>query len=82
MEKTVKDSESLLLINVLVSFTVKYFVSREEMLSKKISIWIKFWVHCRVFITVNCLKDMFSKFGSGEVDNLVKLFFPLIPSNN
>ena len=34
--RTVKDSESILLKNVLVSFTVKYFVSREEVLSKKL----------------------------------------------
>ena len=34
--RTVKDSESILLTNVLVSFTVKYFVSREEILSKKL----------------------------------------------
>ena len=33
--RTVKDSESILLVNVLDSFTVKYFVSREEILSKK-----------------------------------------------
>ena len=32
--RTVKDSESILLANVLVSFTVSYFVSREEILSK------------------------------------------------
>ena len=34
--RTVKDSESILPTNVLVSFTVKYFESREEMLSKKL----------------------------------------------
>ena len=82
MEKTVKDSESLLLINVLVSFTVKYFVSREEMLSKKLVSGSSSGSIVECSFTVNCLKDMFSKFGSGEVDNLVKLFFPLIPSNN
>ena len=34
--RTVMDSESVLLTNVLVWFTVKYFVSREEILSKKL----------------------------------------------
>ena len=34
--RTVKDSESIWLTNVLVSFTVKYSVSREEILSKKL----------------------------------------------
>ena len=34
--RTVKDSESIWLTNALVSFTVKYSVSREEILSKKL----------------------------------------------
>ena len=35
--RTVKDSESILLTNVLASFTVKYFILREEILSKKLA---------------------------------------------
>ena len=34
--RTVKDSETMLVTNVLVSFTVNYFVSREEIISKKL----------------------------------------------
>ena len=34
--ETVNDSESILLTNILVSLTVKYFVSKEEMFLKNI----------------------------------------------
>ena len=56
--RTVKDSESILLTNVLVSFTVKHFVSREKILSKKLVSGSSsgFIVECS--FTVNGLKDI------------------------
>ena len=54
-----KDSESILVTNILVSFTVNYFVSREEISSSM------FIVECS--FTVNGLKDISQKFGSGVI---------------
>ena len=62
-----KDSESILVTNILVSFTVNYFVSREEIISKKIVSGSSsmFIVECS--FTVNGLKDISQKFDSGVV---------------
>ena len=60
--RTETNSESILLTNVLVSFTVKYFASREEIFSKKLVSGPSsgFIVEC--LFTVNGLTDMSSKF--------------------
>ena len=62
-----KDSESTLPTSVLVSFTVKYFVSREEILSKKLVSGLNSRSIVECSFTVNGLKDMSSKFGSGVI---------------
>ena len=92
--RTVKDSESILLTNVLLPFPVKYFVSREKMLSKKTCTWVNlFWVYYRVFNSCKWFQTHILKVWLKshlnyqfrlclKVDNLVNLFFPLISSNN
>ena len=63
--RTVKDSEPILLTNVLVSFRVKYFASREEILSKKLVSGSSSGSIVEHSFTVNDLKDMPSEFRSG-----------------
>ena len=65
--RTVRDSESIFRTNVLVLFTVKYFVSKEEMLSKKIVSGSSSGFIAEFSFTVNGLKDISSKFGSGVI---------------
>ena len=65
--RTVKNSESILLTNVLISFTVKYFVSREEILSKNLVSGSSSASIVQCSFTENGLKDMPSKFGSGVI---------------
>ena len=63
--KTVKDSKSILLTNVLVLFTGKYSVSSEEILSKNYYRDQVLGLLQSVQFTVNDLKGISSKFGSG-----------------
>ena len=62
-----KNSESMLLTNVLVSFTVKYFVSREEILPKNLVSGSSSGSIVQCSFTENGLQDMPSKFGSGVI---------------
>ena len=55
-----KGSESILLTNLLVSFTVKYFVSREEILSKKIVSGSSSGSIVEYSFVVNGLKDIYT----------------------
>ena len=53
-----KGSESVLFTNVLLSFTVKHFVSREEILSKTLISGSSSGFTLENWFTVNGLKDI------------------------
>ena len=65
--RNVKDSESTLLTNVLVSFTVKYFLSREKNTFKKLVPGSSSGIIVESSFTVNGLKGISAKFGSGVI---------------